>query len=58
MTYGVAVVERVTELLQGVQVFHVILGFVRVVRDPPVELLPRLENTRRITSNLCLQPLL
>ena len=44
-THGVTVVQRVTELLQGIQILHVVLSLVRVVCDAPIQLLPQLQET-------------
>ena len=42
-------IQRITELLQRVQVFHVVLGFVRRIRQLVVVLIPRLQ---RATSHI------
>ena len=44
-THRVTVVERVAELLQGIQVLHVVFSLVGVVCDAPVQLLPQLQET-------------
>ena len=46
-SYRVAVVERVTELLQSVEVLDVVFSLVGRVRYPGVQLLPRLEARER-----------
>ena len=46
-THRVTVVQRVAELLQGIQVLDVVFSLVGVVCDAPVQLLPQLQETER-----------
>lgn len=45
-TYRVTIIERITAFLKGVQIFHIVFGFVGGICDPRIQLSPALQKIK------------